>query len=380
MKYNIGYYGTNEIMKKQLTEYVNARNNSKINYLDIRNMDNDLVEATSFNAIIYDTSMHKSEKDNDNITDIITSNPDIDIMPIICADDNTSVLSEIENEVELMKNLAGVSTIPYLISSDREAKLFMNTIFSALSSKSIRNMEKIERYKVGEKGNLLKVLKKIVITLELKDPYTRDHSRRVAKYAGQIASKMGLSSEEISQISEAGWLHDIGKLAINDSVLMKPGKLDDTEFAHMRSHAALGSVLLNNIFEGNEFEHIKDLTKHHHERYDGNGYPDKIKGEDIPLGARILCLADSFDAMTTKRSYNSPKKIEDAILDLQKNSGTQFDPKVVSVFIELLKQSPEKLKETLDISIDENGYIDVFKSKPSKSNEHINKTSQDKTI
>ena len=140
---------------------------------------------------------------------------------------------------------------------------------------------------------------------------------------------------------------------------MKPGKLDDNEFFHMRSHAAIGGVLLNNIFPGNEFANVKEYAKHHHERYDGRGYPDKIAGEDIPLGARILCLADSFDAMTTKRSYNKPKKIEDAILDLQENSGTQFDPKVAETFIELLRQEPTMLKETLGITIDKEGYIHV---------------------
>ena len=371
MKYNVGYLGICPELEDKLIDYCYLHDNEKINYININGMNKDLIDATSFNGLIFNTDIHNDEQLDKLINSIIKSNPDIDVMPIIVSKDkgeNFDSLNEIEKEVSFLKDTTGTSTIPYLINSEREASIFMNTIFSTLSSKTIRSIEQIENYKLGSKDNMMKALKKVVITLEMKDPYTKDHSLRVSNYAAQIAKKMGLPDKEIKEIAEAGWLHDIGKLAINDSVLMKPERLTDSEFSHMRSHAAIGDVLLRNIFQGNEFENVKDYARHHHERFDGRGYPDKIAGEDIPLGARILCLADSFDAMTTQRSYNKPKKLEDAILDLQTNSGSQFDPKVAESFIELLKQEPTMLKETLAITIDNEGYIQVENGPKIKKN------------
>jgi len=362
MKYTVGYLGNNEFIEEELIKYYNPSVEDKIRYINLSDISEEHLEAASFNGLIYDTSMHNSPNLDTLISNIIQSNLDIDIMPII-SHNNTkpdfNELDELEKEVALINDKYGESTIPYLVDSEREAKLFMSTIFSTLSAKTIRNIEKIEQYRLNAQDNIINALKKIVVTLEIKDPYTKDHSRRVANYAKQIAIKLSLPEDETKEIEEAGWLHDIGKLAINDNVLLKPGKLNDDEFFHMRSHAAIGEILLNNLFESGEFKNIKNFARHHHERYDGRGYPDKIAGEDIPLGARILCLADSFDAMTTQRSYNRPKKLSDAIFDLQSNSGGQFDPKVAETFIELLKQEPEMLKETLGITIDSDGYIKV---------------------
>lgn len=362
MNYNVGYLGNNKFIKDALSNFCIQEENDAIQYINLNDISEDILEATSFNGIVFDTNVHETLENNTLVDNIIKSNPDIDIMPIISSNHlnaNFDELAEIDKESKLIRESYGTSTIPYLVNSDREASLFMNTIFSTLSSKTIRNIEKLEQYKLNSQNNVLKALKKVVVALEIKDPYTRDHSRRVANYAKQIAIKLGLSESEIKEIEAAGWLHDIGKLAINDSVLLKPDKLTDSEFFHMRSHASLGETLLNSLFENGEFKNIKDYARHHHERYDGRGYPDKIVGEDIPLGARILCLADSFDAMTTQRSYNRPKKLEDAIFDLKSNSGGQFDPKVAEIFIELLRQEPEMLKETLGITIDEDGYIKV---------------------
>ncbi len=380
MKYNVGYLGNNEYIQNTLSVYSNPGDEEKINYINVFNLDEEQIEATTFNGIVFDTSMHNNSQYNSLLDQIITENTDIDIMPIISSTSShhkIDELSEIETETELLKNKYDISSIPYVVNSEREANIFMNTIFSTLSSKTIRNIEEIENYKIGARENLLKVLKKIIITLELKDPYTKDHSRRVSNYAKQIAINLGLPDEQVSEIEQAGWLHDIGKLAINDSVLLKPDKLNDPEFFHMRSHATLGGVLLSNLFEDNEFDNIKDYARHHHERYDGRGYPDKISGDEIPLGARILCLADSFDAMTTQRSYNRPKKLEDAIFDLKTNAGGQFDPQLSEIFINLLRQEPEKLKETLGISIDNDGYIQVEHG-PEVDKEKINNIDKNK--
>lgn len=382
MKYNVGYLGNNKFIEEKLSEYNNSDEKQIINYINLHDIDSELIDTISFNGIVFDTTIHDNDEFNSLLSTIINTNPDIDVMPIISSNPNNpnfDELSEIESELKLLNESYDISTIPYLVNSEREADIFMNTIFSTLSNKTIRNIQEIENYKIGARENMIKALKKIIITLELKDPYTKDHSRRVSNYAKQIAIKLGLPDEQISEIEEAGWLHDIGKLAINDTVLLKPSKLDDNEFFHMRSHAAIGGVLLNNLFENGEFDNVKAYAKHHHERYDGRGYPDRISGEDIPLGARILCLADSFDAMTTQRSYNRPKKLEDAILDLQTNSGTQFDPKVAETFIELLRQDPEMLKETLGITIDTDGYIKVEHG-PEVDKKNLKEIDSEKTI
>lgn len=170
---------------------------------------------------------------------------------------------------------------------------------------------------------------------------------------------MGLPEKEIDYISVAGWVHDIGKLGINNEILKSTnGKLSDNEFGHIKSHSKIGSLLLRKILPPDkDSENIIACATYHHAKYDGTGYPDNIAGEDIPLGARILCVADSFDAMTTKRTYNKPMTLEESIEQLKRCSGTQFDPKIADVFIELLQQEPEILKDSLGITIDENGFI-----------------------
>lgn len=245
MKYNVGYLGNNEYIQNTLSVYSNTSDEEKINYINLLNLDEDQLEATTFNGIVFDTNMHDNMQYNSLLDEIITENPDIDVMPIISSVSShhkIDELGEIETETELLKNKYDVSSIPYVVNSEREANIFMNTIFSTLSSKTIRNIEEIENYKIGARENLLKVLKKIIITLELKDPYTKDHSRRVSNYAKQIAINLGLPDEQVSEIEQAGWLHDIGKLAINDSVLLKPDKLNDPEFFHMRSQIGRAHV------------------------------------------------------------------------------------------------------------------------------------------
>lgn len=357
MKYVVGYLGNNEFIEESLSKYYNPGENDKIQYLNLSNISEDRLRATAFNGIIYDTSMHDNKVTDLTLDNIIKSNAEIDIMPIINkdkTDPSFDELDELEAEIKIITERYNTSAIPYFVNSERETHLFMHSIFSTLSEKTIRHIEQVKKHMINSKNNILKVLNKVTTILELKDKYTKHHSLRVSNYAKQIGIKLGLPENQIETIAQAGMLHDIGKLAINDSVLLKPGKLDDDEFFHMRSHAEIGEILLDNLFESGEFDDIKDSVKHHHERYDGRGYPDKMEGENIPLHARILCLADSFDAMTTKRTYNNPKTLDEAISDLESNAGQQFDPKLVELFIELLRNEPEKL----DITID-NGAIKV---------------------
>lgn len=174
-------------------------------------------------------------------------------------------------------------------------------------------------------------LKSLVSVIEAKDPYTKGHTERVAGYAAAIAERLQLSREERRLILFAALLHDIGKLGIMDHVLHKPGALDEEEWELMRSHPTIGASIVYNMAFLSE---AADMVKHHHESWDGSGYPSGLEGTDIPMGARIIAVADSFDAMTSDRSYRKALSCAQAISRLQAAAGTQFDPDIVDMFVE----------------------------------------------
>lgn len=179
--------------------------------------------------------------------------------------------------------------------------------------------------------------KKLIIVftkaLEYYDTYTKGHSVNVANYASKISEKLGFESERISKIYWAGLVHDVGKIFVPQSVLNKSEKLTDEEYELIKLHPLKGYELISEI-EG--LKDIAEIVLYHHERYDGKGYPYGKKGDEIPIESRILCVADSFDAMTSDRPYKKSLTLEEAIEELRKNSGTQFDPEIVSVLIDIL--------------------------------------------
>ncbi|MBI3814857.1 MAG: HD-GYP domain-containing protein, partial [Nitrospinae bacterium] len=154
----------------------------------------------------------------------------------------------------------------------------------------------------------------------------------VTRYALDIGSKIVFSSSEIKDIELGGLLHDIGKLGTYEAILDKPGKLTDEEFKLIKQHPAKGAEILSPI---KQIRHVIPIVRHHHERYDGKGYPDGLKGEEIPMMARIMCIADSVDAMGADRPYRKGLSMDVIIGELKKCSGSQFDPKVVDVFLKL---------------------------------------------
>jgi HD-GYP domain-containing protein (c-di-GMP phosphodiesterase class II) len=190
--------------------------------------------------------------------------------------------------------------------------------------------------------NLVRTLAK---TLEAKDPFTQGHADRVAEYAGYIASEMNLSEEKYATLLSAGSLHDIGKISIPDSVLLKPGKLTDEEFALIKSHSNAGEEILRQAQISNE---IVASVKYHHERYDGRGYPEGLKGDDIPLLARILAVADAFDAMMSNRAYRKKMKFSVVKEQIVKNKGTQFDPLCADIFLKWLDENAPPDDEDID--------------------------------
>lgn len=190
-----------------------------------------------------------------------------------------------------------------------------------------------------------KTIKSIASALDAKDPYTHGHSMRVTLYSIILAKELNVPSNQLEAIETAGLLHDIGKIAIPESILCKPGKLTDDEFAIMKSHPANSEKLIASIKKLHE---ISPGVKHHHERWDGRGYPDKLKGEEIPFAARIIAIADTYDAMTSTRSYRVALSHETAISEIEKCAGTQFDPVLAKKFIEIqdiikaAKEHPEE--------------------------------------
>lgn len=178
-------------------------------------------------------------------------------------------------------------------------------------------------------------------TVEAKDAYTRGHSDRVSAYSVLIGEALGLPEEDLKTLKIGGLFHDIGKIGIPDSILLKTTKLDDEEYSEIKNHPAIGAHILSNA---TIFKDIIPIVKHHHERFDGRGYPGKLKGEEIPYFARIAAVADSFDAMTSKRSYRDSLPMDVVIEEIIKNSGTQFDPEIAKVFLDILANKPDEIK------------------------------------
>jgi len=163
-------------------------------------------------------------------------------------------------------------------------------------------------------------------TVDAKDPYTANHSLNVTTYACSLARELGLSEETIQNIYLAGLLHDIGKIGIPEEILLKPGKLTAEEYQEIMKHPVTGAKIIEPL---RGLKNIIPMVRHHHERYDGTGYPDKLRGEEIPLEARILATADAFDALTSERPYRKAHNPENALKEIRRHQGTQFDPKIV---------------------------------------------------
>jgi HD-GYP domain-containing protein (c-di-GMP phosphodiesterase class II) len=179
--------------------------------------------------------------------------------------------------------------------------------------------------------------------IDIKDRYTNGHSVRVGKYAEVIAREMGWNDDEVEGITIAGYLHDIGKLIVDLSVINSPERFNAKESKEMSRHPAAGYEILARI--NHPYAEIPLMARYHHERIDGNGYPDGLKGDQIPPGAKIVTLADSFDAMTTDRPYRKRLPLEDVFVDFRANTGTQFDPAVVCAFCRAFLKELDGTKE-----------------------------------
>ena len=179
-------------------------------------------------------------------------------------------------------------------------------------------------------------------TVEAKDPYTRGHSDRVSEYSVLIGKKLGLDEKTLHILKIGGLFHDIGKIGIPDSILLKESKLSDEEYSQIKNHPMIGVHMLG---DAAIFTDILPIVKHHHERYDGRGYPSQLVGDDIPYVARIAAVADTFDAMTSKRSYRDSLPIDVVRAEIERCSGTQFDPNIAKVFLDIMDNDFDLIRE-----------------------------------
>jgi two-component system, cell cycle response regulator len=195
---------------------------------------------------------------------------------------------------------------------------------------------------------LIGTVEALAALVEARDQYTGEHTEGVACLASQIALALGLPASEARIIGLVGKLHDVGKVAIPDAVLQQPGPLSDEEWVLMRTHPAVGSDVVNRI---PSLRVVAPSIRGHHERWDGNGYPDKLAGKDIPLGARIVAAADAYGAMTTDRPYRKACSPEQALSELKRCAGTQFDPEIIEALEKVLRENalqesgPEEYKQ-----------------------------------
>jgi len=178
-------------------------------------------------------------------------------------------------------------------------------------------------------------LKALEATLDVRDQSAPGHCRRVSKLAVQLGTKMGIQGNELVSLEHGALLHDIGKLGIPDTILLKPGPLTESEWTVMRRHPEIGSDIVGHI---DFLQGALPIIRHHHERYDGGGYPGNLKGQEIPLLARIFAVVDAFDAMTHQRPYNTVGKIKDVLDTLRRGKDKQFDPQIVDTFVAMIKE------------------------------------------
>ena len=215
--------------------------------------------------------------------------------------------------------------------------------------KSVAQMQEIKRindelsdtYEKLEKA-YMESIQTVRYTVEAKDTYTRGHSDRVSEYSVLIGEKLGLDEEDIRRLRIGGLFHDVGKIGVPDSILHKNGNLSDDEYSEIKNHPTIGAHILSTA---SIFQDIIPIVKHHHERYDGKGYPGMLKGEDIPYLARITAVADTFDAMSSRRIYRESLTTDKIIEEIENNKGTQFDPEIADVFLDILRNEYDKIKE-----------------------------------
>jgi putative nucleotidyltransferase with HDIG domain len=237
------------------------------------------------------------------------------------------------NDLSMVKQALEIGISDYLVkpvSIDQLPVVIERNLQRKLLEKKLLQENKAE--------TLLKALKALMRALDAKDPYTFGHSQRVVKLAMKMADKLHLDNGRRYILQLAASLHDIGKIGMPDSILKKADSLEDIEMNKAKDHPLIGSEILGEIEELSE---VASIVRHHHERYDGKGYPDGVKGDAIPMFSRILFILDAYEALATDRIYRKGMGKEKALEEIAKNAGSQFDPQLVKIFLETMREENE---------------------------------------
>lgn len=272
---------------------------------------------------------------------IANSKPDLILLDVMMPGiDGYSILSIIKSTkdtrlipVILVTSLSG--TDERIKSFERGADDFITKPFQTLElTAKVKSLLKVKSCQ-DELENAQNLVISLAQALEVKDPYSNSHSKRTSEYAKILANAISKDVVFVERITIAALLHDIGKIGISDYVLQKPGKLDKEEFELIKTHPVVGEKICSSI---NSFQPFLPWIKHHHESWDGRGYPDKLEGENIPYGARIIAIADAFDAMTSDRPYREALGIEEVCKIFREGAGKQWDAQLVNVFLKLIEE------------------------------------------
>jgi putative nucleotidyltransferase with HDIG domain len=225
----------------------------------------------------------------------------------------------------------------------------------ALAEQGAVALHKALRYDEKMLAAFRQTVEVLVMALEAKDPFTHGHSLKVAQYARRTALEMGLSGAEAETVYQAGLLHDIGKIGMHDRILNRLGRLSSREMDTIRLHPEVGASILDPL---TSLKALVPLVRHHHERYDGKGYPDGLAGDDIPLGARILAACDAFDCMLSGRPHIAPVPLAQALVQLEEGAGVRFDPRVAAALADWVRKEPSAVSPLDPIG----DYLDRFRT------------------
>jgi putative two-component system response regulator len=291
-----------------------------------------------------DNALNKMKADNRDlvISDIIMPEKSgIELLnQIKCTYPDTAVImatavTEMNTAIECLKKGADDYVCkPFdleQVSSSVQKALEKRKLQMTLKEYQSRLKEKIENQTKEIRKLSLGAIEALVIALEAKDKYTAGHSRRVTDISMVIGQEMKLSAPELEDIRWGSLLHDVGKIAVNQMILNKPGDLNKEEYEHVMVHAYVGAGIVRPVVNDN----VVRIVEHHHDHYDGSGLNQNISGKSISLGARILAVADAFDAMTSERPYRQALSIEYSLEEIRKHSGSQFDPEIAALFLKL---------------------------------------------